>query len=74
MKTPKTDEVCKLLIGNSFEGHPLVDLSRSLEVQVQELRQALEELVLRCESEEGVRKDGDNVDTLQARAVLERTK
>lgn len=38
------------------------------------LRDALEELTLRCDGDEGVRKDGDNIQTYQAHAVLEKTK
>ena len=35
-----------------------------------ELRKALENLVLRCDGEEGVRADGSNIDTRQAHVVL----
>jgi len=38
------------------------------------LRDALEELTLRCDGDEGVRKDCDNIQTYQAHAVLEKTK
>ena len=52
----------------------LRDKIASLEEKNAMLRDALEELTLRCDGEEGVRKDGDNIQTYQAHAVLEKTK
>jgi len=37
-----------------------------------ELLAALEELVLRCDGEEGVRADGSNIQTMRAHAILEK--
>lgn len=66
MNTPRTDKVCELLIGAPLNGHPLADLSRQLETQVQELREALEAIAVQPMSNDWSRQ--------VARAILEKTK
>lgn len=88
MATPKTDAAIRTtrelnqhrrgLCANEYDAGELQyvdpDFARQLETQAQELRAALEELVLRCDGDEGVRADGSNIQTYQARAILEKTK
>ena len=49
----------------------LAERDRLLAVNA-ELVAALEELVLRCDGEEGVRADGSNIQTMRAHAILEK--
>lgn len=45
-------------------------LHQNLRSQRDELAAALEELVSRCDGEEGIRADGSNIQTMRARAAL----
>lgn len=72
MNTPRTD--AQVFVASGGQQVAPLEFTRQLETEVQELREALEDLTLRCDGDEGVRADGSNIQTYQARAVLEKYK
>lgn len=46
------------------------EAQKAWETEAAKLRNALVDLVLRCDGDEGVRADGSNIDTLSAHAAL----
>lgn len=52
------------------EGHAREYMLPDIDTRVRDLLDTLEELVTRCDGEEGVRSDGSNIQTMRASALL----